>query len=78
MKKKSATRRVTKKQVEKMRSHFFKKKGIIVWDNFCVAHLKIVSDNGMFEKCDYEEKPKKSCEGCYYNRRKKRVIEDKK
>lgn len=76
MKKKGVTRRVTKKQIEKMRSHFVKKKQEIIWDQLCIAELKLVS-NELYLQCDYKEKPKKSCEGCFYNRRKKRILKEK-
>ena len=69
--------RATKTQVKKMRKQFAKKTGTIVWDQFCVAFMKMVNNNGMFKTCQVEEKPKESCEGCFYNRRKKRVIKDK-
>lgn len=81
MKRKGITRRVTKKQKEKMRSHFVKKKQKIVWDQLCVAELKLVS-NELYLQCDYVDRPKKTikeasyCEGCSYNRRKKRVLKE--
>ena len=68
--------RATKAQVEKMRKQFKKKKGTIVYDNFCVAFLRLISDD-LFKACTVENKPEESCEDCYYNRRKKRVISDK-
>ena len=69
------SRRATKKQVMKMRSHFVKKKQEIVWDQLCVAELKLVS-NELYLECAYSDRPRKSCEGCYFNRRKKRVIKN--
>ena len=68
--------RATKAQVEKMRKQFQKKKGTIVYDNFCVAFLKMVSDK-LFESCTVEDRPEKNCEGCFFNRRKKRIVKDK-
>ena len=78
MKRKGVTRRVTKKHKEKMRSQLKKKTGEIVWDQFCVAFMKMVSGNGMFKACQVEEKPEESCEGCTYNKRKKRVVSNQK
>lgn len=74
MKRKGVTRRVTKKHKEKMRTHFVKKKKKYEYDQFCVAFLKMVNNNGMFKACRVEEKPEESCEGCVYNRRKKRAV----
>lgn len=70
-------RRATKKQVEKMRSHFVKKKQETVWDQLCVAELKLVSDE-LYLQCDYTNRPEKNCDSCFYNRRKKRILKEKK
>lgn len=75
MKRKGITRRVTKKQKEKMRSHFVKKKQKIVWDQLCVAELKLVS-NELHSECAYSDRPRKSCEGCFFNRKKKRILKE--
>jgi hypothetical protein len=70
--------RATKKQVAKMRKQFVKpKKRKIEWDQFCVAHMKMVNNNGMFKECNAPYKPKDSCVGCKSNKRMKRYVDKK-
>ncbi len=58
-----------------MRSQLTKKKQVIVWDQFCVAYMRIVSDK-IFKACTAEEKPEKSCNNCVNNKRKKRILHE--
>ena len=68
--------RATKKQREKMRKHFIKpKKRKIEWDQFCIAYMKMVDNNGMFHACKFPDKPKDSCVGCKNNKKMKRHVD---
>lgn len=70
--------RATKKQVEKMRKQFAKpKRRKIEWDEFCVAYMKMVDNNGMFHACKFPDKPKSSCKGCKNNKRMKRYVDQR-
>jgi len=73
--------RVTKADKEKMRNNIVsekikRKKKTIVIDSFCVAYMKLVQDppNGMYEKCQVEDKSPDGCHNCFYNRKKKRWV----
>jgi len=62
-------KRVRKK--DKMRANFKKKKKVT--DNFCVAYLKLVSDE-LFAQC-FHKNGHISCFDCLYNHRMRRAIE---